>query len=73
MSVGGFLGMGAKEVALSWNELDVRPEERVVEVDLTREQLELAPSFKDRDTILAEQQAEEAQRQIEMQQTKQGY
>jgi len=68
ISVGGFVGMGAKDVALSWDEFEVRPEEKLVYVDLTQEQLEAAPQFRDRDAIMAEQEAEEAQRNLEAQQ-----
>jgi hypothetical protein len=68
VSIGGFLGLGAKEVALSWDEFTVRPEEGIVYVGLTREQLEAAPSFKDRADIRAEEAAQQAQRDLEQQQ-----
>lgn len=69
VAIGGFLGMGQKEVALSWDAFDARPEEPgVVYINLTTEQLEAAPSFKDRDTILAEREAERLQQEMEAQQ-----
>ena len=71
IAVGGFLGFGQKRVALSWDEFDVRPEEEAVYVDVTREQLDVAPGFKDQATIRAEQEAEQAQREMEMQQQQQ--
>jgi hypothetical protein len=61
VSVGGFLGLGAKEVALSWDEFDVRAEEETVYIDLTKEQLQAAPSFMDRADIEAERAAQQAQ------------
>lgn len=68
VSVGGFLGLGAKDVALSWDEFDVRPEENAVYVDMTQAELEAAPAFKDRDQIRAEQEAERVREEFETQQ-----
>jgi hypothetical protein len=68
VAVGGFLGIGAKDVALSWDEFDVRPGENAVYVDMTQAQLEAAPEFKDRDEILAEEAAERAREDLEAQQ-----
>ena len=65
VSVGGFLGLGAKEVALSWDEFDVRAEEKTVYIDLTKEQLEAAPSFMDRADIEAERAAQQAQSDLQ--------
>jgi hypothetical protein len=65
VSVGGFLGLGAKEVALSWDEFDVRAEEETVYIDLTKEQLEAAPSFMDRADIEAERAAQQAQSDLQ--------
>ncbi|MEX2295876.1 MAG: PRC-barrel domain-containing protein, partial [Dongiaceae bacterium] len=61
VSIGGFLGLGAKEVALSWDEFDVRTDEHAVYIDLTKEQLEAAPSFMDRADVRAEEAAQQAQ------------
>lgn len=71
IAVGGFLGFGKKRVALSWDEFDVRAEEQAVYVNVTREQLDAAPGFKDQATIKAEEQAEQQQREMEMQQQQQ--
>lgn len=68
VSVGGFLGVGAKDVALSWDELEVRPEENLVYVDMTQAQLEAAPEFKDRATIETEESAARAREEFEAQQ-----
>lgn len=67
VSVGGFLGIGAKSVALSWDAFEVRKDERAVLVDLTREQLEAAPAFKDRAEIEAETEAERARQRMQEQ------
>ncbi|MFW6076204.1 MAG: PRC-barrel domain-containing protein, partial [Hyphomicrobiales bacterium] len=66
VAVGGFLGFGKKRVALSWDQFEVRDEEQAVYVDVTREELDVAPGFKDQATIRAEEEAEEAQREMEM-------
>jgi sporulation protein YlmC with PRC-barrel domain len=67
VSVGGFLGIGAKSVALSWDAFEVRKDEQVVLLDLTREQLEAAPAFKDLAQIEAEAEAERARQQMQEQ------
>ncbi len=63
VKMGGFLGIGAKRVALSWDEFEVRPAEGLIYLDLTREQLDAAPAFKDRATLQAEQEAAQYQQQ----------
>jgi hypothetical protein len=68
ISVGGFLGIGAKSVALSWDAFDVRPDENAVYVTLTPEQLESAPSFRDLATVEAERELERQRRLAEQQQ-----
>lgn len=74
VAIGGFLGIGQKEVALSWDAFDSRPEEPgLVYINMTTEQLEAAPSFKDRDTILAEREAERLQQEMESQQLQTTY
>jgi sporulation protein YlmC with PRC-barrel domain len=45
VSVGGFLGIGAKDVAVPWEALQYQPQERTAYLDVTREQLETAPDF----------------------------
>lgn len=70
VSVGGFLGIGAKNVAVNWNEFQFQPENEVVIASLSREQLEAAPAFTDRRQLKA--QAEIEQRQQELEQQRQG-
>ena len=57
VSVGGFLGLGAKDVALSWDLFDVQPAENLIYVNVTQSELEAAPAFKDRFALQAEQNA----------------
>jgi hypothetical protein len=45
MSFGGFLGMGASYHPLPWNQLTYEPAQGGYVVDLTREQLEGAPTY----------------------------
>jgi sporulation protein YlmC with PRC-barrel domain len=45
VSVGGFLGIGAKDVAVPWDSLQYQPHEQTAYLDVTREQLETAPDF----------------------------
>jgi hypothetical protein len=68
VEVGGFLGIGAKDVALSWDQFDVRPEENLVYVDVTQVGLEAAPAFRDRSAIEADEAAARAQQEFEAQQ-----
>ncbi|MEX0956402.1 MAG: PRC-barrel domain-containing protein [Rhizobiaceae bacterium] len=69
---GGFLGIGSKQVALSWDEFEVRPQEKAIYLTLTQEQLAMAPSFKDLSTIEAEEAVRQAdleyQRQLQQEQ-----
>lgn len=58
VSVGGFLGIGAKNVAVNWQEFSFNPEEGVAAVTLTREALQDAPAFRDRDDLMAERDAD---------------
>lgn len=68
VEVGGFLGIGAKDVALSWDQFDVRADEDLVYVDITQVELEAAPAFKDRSAIDAEEDAARAQEEFRAQQ-----
>lgn len=46
VGVGGFLGMGRKDVGIPWSEVgQVNPEAKTLQVKLTKEQLEGAPAF----------------------------
>ena len=58
VEVGGFLGMGQKDVAITWGELSVA--EEGITVDATEEQLENAPEF-----VSLEQQRREAELQAQ--------
>lgn len=55
LSVGGIMGLGAKDVGLAWQELDLRPEPDVVRINFTKAQLEAAPPFKTQEALEAEQ------------------
>lgn len=71
VSFGGFLGMGAKSVAIDWDALEVQqsgPTEFTATVDMTRAQIEEAPAFKTLARKEAERQAEEQMRQQQQQQ-----
>ena len=48
VSVGGFLGIGEKNVGVSWNEMQIREDgdQPVATVNLTKDQLTNAPEFK---------------------------
>ena len=61
---GGFLGLGQKNVAVSWDRIEWTPrEDGEVELSMpfTREELEQAPEFKDLETQRAEEEAAAAQ------------
>ena len=56
LSVGGIMGLGAKDVGLAWQEIDMRPEaDEVVRINYTKAQLEAAPSFQTQEALEAEQ------------------
>jgi sporulation protein YlmC with PRC-barrel domain len=50
ISVGGFLGVGSRKVAVAWNDVKVDANADVAWVNMSREQLQVAPEFKDRRT-----------------------
>jgi sporulation protein YlmC with PRC-barrel domain len=57
VSVGGFLGVGSKSVALPASRVDISQaygDQRVVKVDATKEELAAAPAFKTREAMKAE-------------------
>jgi sporulation protein YlmC with PRC-barrel domain len=45
LSFGGILGIGDKLFAVTWNALQIRPEEHAFILDVKKEQLENAPGF----------------------------
>jgi len=61
VGVGGFLGVGAKDVAVQYNTVEwvERDGERWLVANMTREQLEAAPSF-DRNTLYPDNRSAEA-------------
>jgi sporulation protein YlmC with PRC-barrel domain len=66
IGIGGFLGLGQKNVAVSWDRIEWTPrEDGEVELSMpfTREELEQAPEFKDLETQRAEEEAAAAQQQ----------
>lgn len=81
VAVGGFLGFGAKSVALDWEVVELEEwgtSGYVANVDMTRQDLEDAPPFKtlarQREEEAARRAREEAERQQqEMQQQQQQY
>lgn len=50
VSVGGFLGVGDREVALSWNDLTVMDEGKKVTSKMTKDQLQALPEYKYKQT-----------------------
>jgi hypothetical protein len=46
VSVGGFLGVGDREVALAWNDLTVMDEGKKVTSNMTKDQLKALPEYK---------------------------
>jgi hypothetical protein len=60
VSVGGFLGIGDKHVALAWNELQMQGSgsDQVATVNLTKDQLKSAPAFKTQADVKSDQEAE---------------
>jgi sporulation protein YlmC with PRC-barrel domain len=58
LKVGGMLGIGGKSVGLKWNEVQLSPTEEVMTIGYSQDQLEVAPDFKTRDSLQAEQQSE---------------
>lgn len=72
VGIGGFLGFGAKSVAISYGEVDVQEQDGVPTaafIELTRPQLENAPDFKTQAALEAEREME--QQQLEQQQQQQ--
>jgi sporulation protein YlmC with PRC-barrel domain len=58
LKVGGMLGIGGKSVGIKWNEVQVSPTEEVMTISYSQDQLEVAPDFKTKDSLQAEQQSE---------------
>jgi len=45
LSVGGFLGMGDKRVAVSWGDLTFKPKQDTIVINKRKEDLKKAPSY----------------------------
>lgn len=48
LSVGGFMGMGDKRVAVSWDNLTFQPKEETITINQRKEDLTKAPSYRER-------------------------
>ncbi len=66
LKVGGLLGIGGKSVGIKWDEVQVMPQEDIVKVNYSEDQLKVAPDFKTQDAISAEQELERSQQQQPM-------
>lgn len=55
VSVGGFLGIGAKQIAVRFDELQIDFDAREIQLDMTRDQADAAPEyvFRDREDLPA--------------------
>ncbi len=45
LSVGGFLGIGAKQIAVGWSELEIDYDANEISMNLTREEADAAPEY----------------------------
>ncbi len=63
LSVGGVLGLGAKQVGLQWSEVDIQPDAEVAKIQYNKDQLEAAPDFKTQEAQRAESEAAQMQLQ----------
>jgi len=63
LSVGGVLGLGAKQVGLQWSEVDIQPDAEVAKIQYNKGQLEAAPDFKTQEAQKAESDAAQMQLQ----------
>jgi sporulation protein YlmC with PRC-barrel domain len=68
LSVRGFLGIVDKRIAVPWEQVEIVKghspgDKEIVRIAMTQEQLEAVPSFKTREALEAERQAQQTQRQ----------
>jgi sporulation protein YlmC with PRC-barrel domain len=61
LKVGGLLGIGGKSVGIAWDEVTMSPDQQILEIGYSEDQLEVAPDFKTQDAIQAEQELESTQ------------
>lgn len=67
VSVGGFIGIGAKKVGIRAEEANIDLEKKVVVADLEQAAIENAPEFKTKEDQATEQRNIETQRKLEQQ------
>ncbi|WP_119299782.1 PRC-barrel domain-containing protein [Dongia deserti] len=65
LSVGGVLGVGAKQVGLQWSEVDIQSDAEVAKIQYNQDQLKAAPDFKTQEAQKAEADAAQMQTQQE--------
>ncbi|HXV25077.1 MAG TPA: PRC-barrel domain-containing protein [Alphaproteobacteria bacterium] len=58
LSVGGFLGIGDKKVAVNWDEIQLQEDGEQVVVNMSKDQISEAPAFETMEEQQREQQAE---------------
>jgi len=72
VGVGGFLGIGKKEVGLDWEQAELEEDQesgkKKIVVSLTKADLEAAPDFKTQEERKAEEEAAAQQQQLQQQQ-----
>jgi hypothetical protein len=72
VGVGGFLGIGKKEVGLDWDQAKLQEDpdsgKKKVVISLTKADLEAAPDFKTQEEQKAEEEAAKQQQQLQQQQ-----
>jgi hypothetical protein len=52
VAVGGVLGLGAKDVAVNWEQMKMDSEQRVARLDLTESELDGAPAYRGSDSAV---------------------
>jgi sporulation protein YlmC with PRC-barrel domain len=63
LKVGGFLGMGGKSVGIAWDQVKMSPDQQVLEIGYSGDELQVAPDFKTQEAIQAEREAAMQQQQ----------
>jgi len=54
VEIGGFLGIGSRKIAVEWSAFSFDPAgpDAVLSLDLSRQQIRLAPEYKGRDRVI---------------------
>lgn len=47
LSVGGFMGLGDKQIAVAWDNLTFQPKQETIRINQRKEDLEKAPSYQE--------------------------